>query len=178
VLLAESGAVEPNHSGPSKLYALDRQGTLLHDILFAPFFAGAAGPGHCWHWDVYVDANNLWYHFGRFAEAIRNVNPVAEDFTPMRIGHNRLRVYALRGQTTTLLWCRDSRADWRSELLEGKPPDTLRGVRLDISPLQWQKPPHKLSAYDPWADRWTEAHWTGQELELPPFSRSLVIRLK
>jgi len=178
VLLAESGAVEPNHSGPSKLYALDRQGTLLHDILFAPFFAGAAGPGHCWHWDVYVDANNLWYHFGRFAEAIRDVNPVAEGFTPMRIGHDRLRVYALRGQTTTLLWCRDSRADWRSELLEGKPPDTLRGVRLDISPLQWQKPPHKLSAYDPWADRWTEAHWTGQELELPPFSRSLVIRLK
>ena len=42
-------------------------GIILHDVLFAPFFAGAAGPGHCWHWNVYVDRNNLWHHFARFA---------------------------------------------------------------------------------------------------------------
>lgn len=44
VILAESGAVEPRHTGPFKLYAKDREGMLLHDILFAPFFSGAAGP--------------------------------------------------------------------------------------------------------------------------------------
>jgi hypothetical protein len=52
VLLAESGGVEPNHSGPLKLYEKDRDGLILHDVLFAPFFAGAAGPGHIWHWDA------------------------------------------------------------------------------------------------------------------------------
>ena len=45
VLLAEVGAVKPNHTGPSILYAQDREGTLLHDALFAPFFAGSAGSG-------------------------------------------------------------------------------------------------------------------------------------
>ena len=49
VLLAESGAVEPRHSGPFKLYGKDTAGIILHDVLFAPFFAGAAGSGHCWH---------------------------------------------------------------------------------------------------------------------------------
>ncbi len=38
MLLAEVGAVLPNHTGPSKLYPLDKEGTLMHDALFAPFF--------------------------------------------------------------------------------------------------------------------------------------------
>ena len=71
VLLAEGGAVEPNHSGPFRLYPKDREGTILHDVLFAPFFVGAAGPGHIWHWDQYVARNNIWFHFGRFAAAVK-----------------------------------------------------------------------------------------------------------
>src|SRR5215218_6594065 len=43
VLLAETGAVEPHHAGPSHFYSRDTAGILLHDILFAPFFAGSAG---------------------------------------------------------------------------------------------------------------------------------------
>src|SRR5215471_7201197 len=65
VILAESGAVEPRHSGPFKLYTADQDGVLLHDILFAPFFAGAAGPSQIWHWDAYVAKNGLWQHFRR-----------------------------------------------------------------------------------------------------------------
>jgi len=50
VTLAESGAVEPRHTGPFQLYAADKEGILLHDVLFAPFFSGAAGTGQIWHW--------------------------------------------------------------------------------------------------------------------------------
>ncbi len=89
ILLAESGAVEPGHSGPFKLYEKDKDGIILHDVLFAPFFAGAAGPGHIWHWDVYVDKNNLWWHFGRFAEVVRNLDPPAEHFQPVELQHPR-----------------------------------------------------------------------------------------
>ena len=82
VILAESGAVEPRHSGPFKLYAADRDGTLLHDILFAPFFAGAAGPGQIWHWDAYVAKNDLWWHFGRFRDVVKGIDPAEEFYTP------------------------------------------------------------------------------------------------
>jgi hypothetical protein len=64
VLLAETGAVEPHHAGPSKYYAKDTAGILLHDILFAPFFTGAAGTGMSWHWESYVHKNNLWFIMG------------------------------------------------------------------------------------------------------------------
>ncbi|MCB0685370.1 MAG: cellulase family glycosylhydrolase, partial [Saprospiraceae bacterium] len=76
VILAETGAVEPRHAGPSKYYERDTAGILLHDILFAPFFSGSAGAGMSWHWESYVHKNNLWYHFGRFNEAIKNINPL------------------------------------------------------------------------------------------------------
>ncbi|MDO5566616.1 MAG: cellulase family glycosylhydrolase, partial [Planctomycetia bacterium] len=53
ILATEMGAVKRSHTGPSELYPLDHEGILFHDILFAPFFAGAAGSGHCWHWANY-----------------------------------------------------------------------------------------------------------------------------
>ncbi|MCX7825212.1 MAG: glycoside hydrolase family 5 protein, partial [Verrucomicrobiae bacterium] len=173
VLLAESGAVEPSHSGPFKLYEKDKAGIILHDVLFAPFFAGAAGPGHCWHWDYYVERNNLWHHFARFAATVKDLDPPAEGFQPAMLPHPRLRVYALKGKRTMLLWCRDSQNDWRSELADGKAPEKLDGVKLDLAGVKSTT----AKTYDPWTDRWRGASLDGGSLALPPFSRSLVVRL-
>ncbi len=177
VILAESGAVEPKHAGPFKLYANDRQGMLLHDILFAPFFAGAAGPGQIWHWDAYVAANNLWYHYGRFAQVVRGLDPAAEAFDPVMAQHDRLRVYVLRGRHTVLAWCRDSKNTWESELKNGEKPDVLKGVRVDLSQALAGRRMAPARVYDPWADRWSEAKVRNGRVKLPEFSRSVVIRL-
>ncbi|MGI8636497.1 MAG: hypothetical protein ACR2KZ_13960, partial [Segetibacter sp.] len=69
IVVNEIGAVEANHAGPSKLYALDTAGVLIHDMIFAPFFCGAAGTGGLWHWDSYVERQHLWYHYQRFQNA-------------------------------------------------------------------------------------------------------------
>ncbi|HOK44498.1 MAG TPA: cellulase family glycosylhydrolase [Bryobacteraceae bacterium] len=175
VILAESGAVEPKHTGPFKLYKQDRDGILLHDVLFAPFFAGAAGPGQIWHWDVYVAANNLWWHFGRFAEAIRGIDPPAEKFEPVMIEHERLRINALKGRRTMLAWCRDSRNTWRSELEGGERPQVLRGVAVDLGAAAARG---KARVYDPWTGKWSDAAVRNGKLELPAFSRSVVIRVE
>ncbi|MHB8901380.1 MAG: glycoside hydrolase 5 family protein [Thermoguttaceae bacterium] len=176
VLLAESGAVEPRHSGPFKLYEKDKQGMLLHDVLFAPFFAGAAGPGHCWHWDVYVDRNDLWWQFGRFARAVEGVDPPAEKFTPRMLEHDRLRVYALVGKSATLLWCRDKQNTWQTELADGTPPGEIRDANLNVDGIV---PQQNASAriYDPWQDGWQTAPIVGGRLALPPFTRSIVVRI-
>ncbi len=174
VILAESGAVEPGHSGPFKLYAADQAGIILHDVLFAPFFAGAAGSGHCWHWDVYVDRNNLWWQFGRFARTVEGVNPAAEEFTPYMIEHPRLRVYVLMGKTVTLAWCRDKENTWMSELRDGRPPETLSNATLALPAGKEAR----ARVYDPWRDRWTTAERKNGGLVLPPFSRSIVVRIE
>lgn len=165
ILLAESGAVEPRHTGPFKLYAADRDGTILHDILFAPFFAGAAGPGQIWHWDTYVAANNLWWQYGRFADVVKGIDPAAEQFTSSMLPHDRLRIYVLKGRRTTLVWCRDTKNDWRSELERGEPPEALSGIKLEGLPS-------RLRAYDPWTAKWTQT----RSGVLPDFRRSMVLR--
>ena len=138
VMLAETGAVEPSHSGPSKFYPVDTAGILLHDILFAPFFSGSAGCGMCWHWESYVDRNNLWYHFGRFNESIKGINPVAEEFIPSWSESGNLRIYQLKGKNTILLWLRDKRNTWQSELRDGQPPLANDGIRIDLAE-PWNK---------------------------------------
>ncbi|WCJ60569.1 cellulase family glycosylhydrolase [Fontisphaera persica] len=177
VLLAESGAVEPNHSGPFKLYGADTNGVILHDVLFAPFFAGAAGPGHIWHWDSYVARNHLWFHFGRFAEAVKGVDPPAEGFEPQLVEVGPLRVYALVGRREVLLWCRDGRATWQTELQQGQAPPEVRDFRLSMQPFKISGVA-RASAYDPWKNQTQAVEVkTGGELVLPPFQRSLVVRI-
>jgi len=93
ILLAETGGVEPNHSGLHRACRNDHDGIFLHDELFAPYFTGAAGPCHTWWWDVYVDRNNLWYHFRRFANVIEGTDPVEEGFELLRADQPGFRVY-------------------------------------------------------------------------------------
>ena len=175
VILAESGAVEPSHAGPFKLYAADREGMLLHDILFAPFFAGAAGSGQIWHWNEYVAANHLWYHFGRFAEVVRGLDPPAEGFEPLMSPHERLRIYVLRGRHTVLVWCRDSKNTWESELKNGEKPQVLRGTKINLAQALGERRIQSARFYDPWANRWSAAKAHHGEFTLPEFSRSIVI---
>lgn len=177
VLLAESGAVEPGHAGPFKLYAQDTEGIILHDVLFAPFFAGAAGPGHCWHWGQYVDANNLWHHFSRFAAAIEGVDPAGGMLQPRSWETPRLRVYALVGQSELLLWCRDVRNPWSSELADRRPPETITGGEIDLAAVLGNSAAGRVRCYNPWTDKWSEAPRRGTTVTLPTFERSCVLRI-
>ena len=177
VILAESGAVEPRHSGPFKLYQADKEGMLLHDILFAPFFAGAAGGGQIWHWDSYVAANNLWFQYARFAETVRGLDPPAEAFKPSMLPHPRLRVYVLSGTRTLLAWFRDSKNTWESELKNGEKPERLNGMTVDFSPVLSGKAPRSVQIYDPWANRWSKTRLKNGKLALPDFARSIVVRI-
>lgn len=176
ILLAECGAVEPNHAGPFKLYESDKQGVLLHDLIFAPFFAGSAGCGQSWHWYFYVDKHDLWYHFGRFAQAVRDVDPRREQFRPVLIDHPRLRVYALLGRETTLLWCRDKQSDWTRELADGRPAEPIVDAVVSLPDLEAESP-LTAEAYDPWKDERKIVATRANTLILPRFTRSIVVRL-
>lgn len=172
ILISEVGAVEPHHAGPWKLYERDPQGTLLHDLLFAPFFSGSAGCGQSWHWDHYVERHNLWWHFGRFAEAIKGIDPRNEGFEAAFSEEQSLRIYTLRGQRNIAIWLRDAQSDWRTEIAEGRPPAPRTNISLALSvngPVQ---------IYDPWRNRWSSSEVRQGRLALPAFTRSLVIRVR
>ena len=178
ILLAESGAVEPRHTGPFKLYDEDEAGIILHDVIFAPFFAGAAGSGHIWHWGRYVDKMGLWYHFGRFSEAIEGIDPPAEKFEYVEIPHARLRILVLKGRRHILAWCRDTQNTWRTELKQGKEPEEISGARLDLAGHVGSLDGMRVRTYDPWQNHWQKAKPDGATVPLPTFSRSIVVRIE
>ena len=166
-IVAEIGAVQADHAGPFPYYPFDKEGTLLHDALFAAFFSGSAGCGQFWHWDhQYIDGNNLWWHFRRFANAIEGLDPIAEDFRPFYTESRRLRMYGLRGKKTAVLWCRDKKNSWEDELVHGNKPETLSNEKVPFGNC-------KLECYLPWEDR----RVTVEGPNLPLFKRSIVVRV-
>jgi hypothetical protein len=174
VVLAETGAVEPRHAGPSKYYPKDTAGILLHDILFAPFFTGSAGTGMSWHWESYVDRNNLWYHYARFNEAIKGIDPVREAFTPSFEENGSLRIYTLKGKNTSLIWVRDKNNNWNTELDENLAPGLLHDVSIKLHSAKAKK----ISVYDPWKNTWTSIKNNKEHIKLPDFKRSLIIKIE
>jgi hypothetical protein len=178
ILLAETGGVEPSHTGPIRYYKLDTMGMILHDILFVPFFSGAAGPGHTWHWSQYVAENALWYHFDRFAQAVDGIDPTEEQFEPLMLEQDSLRAYVLRGKRTIMVWLRDEQNTWKSELEEGIAPRLFYGVELDLARFGLGFSEKRVEIFDPWRNSWEEGRVRDQKIMLPEFSRSLVIRAK
>lgn len=177
IILTETGAVKPRHTGCSELYARDPEGTLLHDMLFAPFFCGAAGPGHVWWWRQAIEEPNLWHHFARFARAIEGIDPPAEAFKPVMIAHERLRIYGLAGRNTFLAWCRDAQNNWQTELLEGRKPETLTDVRIDLSSAKILAGV-SVQLYDPWTDTPSKATLQNGAIIIPSLRRSVVVRIE
>ncbi len=177
-ILAETGGVEPGHTGPIRFYKMDSSGILLHDVLFAPFFSGSAGAGMNWHWNEYVHPNNLWYHFGRFKHAIRGINPVREKFVPSKTETQAFRIYILKGISTTLLWLRDKNNTWRSEFEDKYPPQDILDGELDLNILGIDLPDGDIRIYDPWRDEWSDTTIKDDKIRLPDFKRSLVLRME
>ena len=179
VIINEIGAVNPNHAGPSSLYPKDTEGILLHDFIFAPFFGGSAGSGNTWHWDHYIEPNQLWYHFGRFKNAIEGIDPVKEAMQPFYFKRNTVACYGLKGKTKTILWCRDLTNNWKTELREGRPAQMKRDFEIPLNLINIKYTHY--SVYDPWTDKW-ERHmpmYDGKAKALiPAFKRSIVVVLE
>ena len=175
-VLAEGGATEWRHAGPWVLYPADTEGIVLHDILFTPFFAGAAGAGQAWHWQEYVDPNNLWWHFARFSKAVEGVDPIEQRFVPQRWDTNALRVYALAGCSQCLVWCRDVQTTWKTELVDHIPARRLQDAPISLPANMdcgW-----RASAYDPWTQQTADLGFVKNgSLVLPCVKRSIVLRL-
>lgn len=176
--MAESGAVNPKHTGPFNLYAKDSDGIILHDVLFAPFFSGSAGAGQPWHWEWYVGKNNLYRQFGRFAKAVEGINPIEENFAPSKFESDGCRFYVLTGNKTVIGWIRDAKSDWRSELERGENPREIRGLKIKLSKFVGFKKIARISFYNPWTNVGGDLKIENGETELPPFARSTIFKME
>jgi hypothetical protein len=130
-----------------------------------------------WHWESYVHKNNLWYHYGRFTEVIKGIDPIKESFTPSFKETGSLRIYILKGKKTTLIWLRDKMNNWESELEKGIAPQTVHDIKINLFDLGLTSSTKKIDVYDPWKNLWTSITGDGSIITLPDFKRSVVIKI-
>jgi hypothetical protein len=175
-ILAETGAVEPQHAGPFKYYVVDTIGMILHDALFAPFFSGSAGAGMIWHWNQYVGPNKLWHHFDRFAQVVKDLDPVAEHLRPFYFETGQLKIFGLRGYKIFLLWCRDKNNTWETELKNGTMPQEIKNVVVRLDSIERHGKFKFIRSFDPWENHWSDILFDSVSITLPSFKRSLVIK--
>ncbi len=176
VLLAETGAVNDCHSGPFRYFSADHDGLIFHDTTYAAFFAGAAGTGHIWHWDRYVDQKNLWYGFCALADALRGVALDREGFEPMDLSTNEYWCLVLRGRTVVLVWLRNKADRWDRVLRDTQPPLPVTTAHLNL--VQLGVAVTTAEIFRPWpGDAVGKATIVGSTLILPPFTHGVVCRL-
>jgi hypothetical protein len=125
ILLAETGAVNDRHTGVFRYCRMDQRGILFHDTTFPAFFAGAAGTGHIWFWDSYVDQKDLWEQLRPFAELMEGVALDSEAFQPVDFSNEQAWCLGLVGQETVLLWIRNRQDTWERVLRDEIAPEPV-----------------------------------------------------
>ncbi len=176
IFLAETGAVNDRHTGPFRFYRMDERGILLHDTTYPAFFAGAAGTGHIWHWDHYVDQKDLWQAYRPFADLIAGVQLDAEGFQPVDMSTERAWLLGLRGQQHLLLWVRNKADTWHAVLRDEIEPAVVDKQIVDLSPLGITA--GTVDTFWPWGEDTAGASLTGGQLSLPSFRYGLMVRIR
>jgi hypothetical protein len=133
VLLAETGAVNDDHTGPFAWYRADHRGLIFHDTVYPSIFAGAAGIGQIWHWDEYVDKKNLWPMFQPIHSLMAGIDLPAEKFEPFEIDDDRLSILGLKGSNYIVGMVRVKGDDWRRLYLNHQSPQVFENIVIDLS---------------------------------------------
>lgn len=132
IILTETGAVNDSHTGPFRFYACDNLGLIFHDVTYPAIFAGAAGSGHIWHWNSYVEQKNLWRFYRPLVDAFTGIEVDAEAFVSGVMENDQAWLLTLIGKKHTLLYVR-SRADrWDAVLRDGIAPTPIERMLLPI----------------------------------------------
>jgi len=176
VLFAETGAVDDGHSGPFRYYQSDHRGIIFHDTTYPAFFAGAAGTGHIWHWDQYVDCKNLWGAYRPFADLVAGVKLDQEQFQALDLSSDALWVFALLGKEHLLLWARNRADSWYRVLRDDMEPEVLRSQRVDLTELAVRE--GEVTTIWPWGEDTGRASLKAGVLTLPPFRHGLLVKVR
>jgi hypothetical protein len=180
LLLAETGAVNDRHTGPFRYYRMDNRGLIFNDTTFPAFFTGAAGTGHIWHWDQYVDQKNLWRFYRPFAELVKGLDFGFERFMPFDLSNDEIWFRGVRGRRSMLAWVRNKADTWQATLRDGQTPPLIGEQVIDLTKVDLLD--GGIHLFWPWADEpdevpTGEAHLSEGQLRLPPFRYGIMVRI-
>jgi hypothetical protein len=171
VILTETGAVNDRHTGPFRFYACDNDGLIFHDVTYPALFAGAAGSGHIWHWNQYVETKNLWKHFKPLADAFKGISPDTEGFTYDIIPDDNTRILLMKGKSVALAYVRSKADRWDHVLRDAVAPAPVSGLTIPVKCKS-------ARAFWLMGEAPGEAVVRGGGVEIPAFTHGCVLRME
>ena len=175
VLLAETGAVNNVHTGPFRFYRWDDRGIIFHDTTYPAFFAGAAGSGHIWHWNDYVDNKNLWRYFGPLAQLVDGVDLAGETFEVVDYSTDKVYFLGLKGKNTFLGWMRNKADTWQNEFIYQKPVPTVEKVAFASTGLS-EETVQEFTVINCWEGETAILEFKGDTITLREIKYGLVFK--
>lgn len=145
LLVAETGAVNNNHSGPFRFYSSDDFGLIFADCVYTPLFLGAAGCGNIWHWDGrYMEFKNLYHMYLPFLKLTENIDFTDEDFKPIDCSDDNAYILSLKGKNHDLYYIRNKSANWKNMLRDLNEPSVIPKFEIPLK--------HKAKLIQIWND--------------------------
>ena len=198
-LLAESAPAKPillgefGYGGEDRGDPVDKTGIHLHNGIWSTTFAGYAGSGMYWFWDIYLEPYRLWYHFRGLERFLADEDLTEyQPFSPLKItggqedGPGAVGL-GLRGENL-LVWLRSDAYTVQASLdaqQRGKAtplayiPPLVRGLTLTLEDMEGD---YVVRWYDPRGGRWLEeltvtAQRGALSIPIPEFRRDLAAKI-
>ena len=126
-VVAETGAVNNNHSGEFKYYSCDDRGIIFVDSVYTPFFLGSAACGNIWHWDErYVESKNLYKYFKPLANMVNGIDFQNEEFESINFSDHQAYIYVLKGKNVSFGFIRNKSDCWKNVLRDLGSVETIK----------------------------------------------------
>ncbi len=175
---------------------IDKSGIHLHNGIWATTFAGYAGSGMYWWWDVYVEVYNSWHHFNGLKVFLEGVDLSGyQPFSPLIIrGQGGTQAQAaglgLRGDDV-LIWLRSDEYTVQAVEAAAKKAGVsgaynyrqpaLNGLTITLPEMV--DGAYTVRWYDPQGARWLDAAEAAAQggrlvIAVPDFNRDLAARIE
>lgn len=169
-VMAETGAVNPNHSGPFAYYSGDHRGIIFCDCVYVPLFSGAASCGHIWHWgQAYVESKNLYPYFKPLFQLIDGIAFDEEQFHSERYDTQQLSLILLRGKRHIIGYLRNRADNWLRVLRDnGMPAPAEENLEVSL--------PGQPDISQIWTEETGTASWEADGLVVKNLKFGLLLR--
>ena len=132
ILLAETGAVNDCHTGLFRFCSADHLGLILTDEVYSPFFFESAGCGHIWHWNCYVEPNNLWRYYRPFAKLVEGEALDTQNLRARDASNEKAFLLLLEGDGVVYGYARNRSDSWYRTLRDQLPPEPVASLKVEL----------------------------------------------
>lgn len=154
-VVAETGAVNNNHSDKFKYYSCDDRGIIFVDCVYTPLFLGSASCGHIWHWDDrYVESKNLYKYFKPLADMVSEIDFQSEEFESIDFSDDEAYIFILKGKNVSLGFVRNKSDCWQNVLKDFKNATVIKEKEISFNGTSikefkiWEDDTTKISVGD------------------------------